>query len=56
MPYGAGSGYIIDQEGHVVTNSHVVEGGTEFSVQLYRRHDRSTRRWSAPIPTRTSRC
>jgi S1-C subfamily serine protease len=35
VPYGVGSGYIIDEEGHVVTNNHVVEGGTAFEVQLY---------------------
>jgi serine protease Do len=34
VPYGVGSGYIIDEEGHVVTNNHVVEGGTAFEVQF----------------------
>lgn len=34
VPYGKGSGYIIDTEGHVVTNSHVVEGGTAFTVEF----------------------
>lgn len=33
IPYGKGSGYIIDAQGHVVTNSHVVEGGTAFEVE-----------------------
>ncbi len=32
---GAGSGFIIDDEGHVVTNSHVVANGDEFLVELY---------------------
>lgn len=32
---GAGSGYIIDEAGYVVTNAHVVAGGTAFEVQLY---------------------
>jgi serine protease Do len=35
VPYGVGSGYIIDAEGHVVTNNHVVAGGTAFEVRLY---------------------
>jgi S1-C subfamily serine protease len=35
QPVGMGSGYIIDNAGHVVTNNHVVAGGTAFQVQLY---------------------
>jgi serine protease Do len=35
VPYGVGSGYIIDEAGHVVTNNHVVAGGTAFEVRLY---------------------
>lgn len=31
---GAGTGFIIDEEGHIVTNWHVVTGGTSFSVIL----------------------
>lgn len=31
---GAGTGFIIDEEGHVVTNWHVVTGGTSFVVIL----------------------
>jgi 2-alkenal reductase len=34
VPTGSGSGFILDQEGHVVTNQHVVEGGVEFLVVL----------------------
>lgn len=34
QPVGIGSGYIIDAQGHVVTNNHVVEGGASFSVEL----------------------
>lgn len=33
-PVGSGSGYIIDEAGHVVTNNHVVEGGVAFQVLL----------------------
>jgi len=34
IPQGAGSGFIWDKQGHVVTNFHVVEGGDRFSVTL----------------------
>lgn len=30
-----GSGFIIDAEGHVVTNSHVVTGGEEYVVEFF---------------------
>jgi 2-alkenal reductase len=32
---GAGTGFIIDEEGHIVTNWHVVTGGEQYAVQLY---------------------
>lgn len=35
VPQGTGTGFIIDQEGHVVTNWHVVTGGEQYAVQLY---------------------
>ncbi|MBN1136132.1 MAG: trypsin-like peptidase domain-containing protein [Anaerolineae bacterium] len=31
---GAGSGFVYDQEGHIVTNYHVVEGAEELSVTM----------------------
>jgi 2-alkenal reductase len=31
---GAGSGFFIDQQGHIVTNNHVVAGGDQFEVVL----------------------
>ena len=34
VPQGAGSGFLWDDHGHVVTNYHVVEGGQTFSVTL----------------------
>jgi 2-alkenal reductase len=32
---GAGTGFIIDEEGHIVTNWHVVTGGEQYAVELY---------------------
>lgn len=32
VPVGSGSGYIVDEAGHVVTNDHVVQGGQQFQV------------------------
>jgi S1-C subfamily serine protease len=32
QPAGSGTGFIIDDQGHVVTNWHVVEGGEQFQV------------------------
>ena len=34
IPAGSGSGFFLDENGHVVTNQHVVEGGVEFVVVL----------------------
>ena len=34
VPVGSGSGYIIDESGHVVTNNHVIEGGAAYQVKL----------------------
>jgi S1-C subfamily serine protease len=31
---GSGSGFIYDDEGHIVTNDHVVEGGSSFLVRI----------------------
>ena len=33
-PAGSGTGFIIDDEGHIVTNNHVVAGGDAFEVIL----------------------
>jgi 2-alkenal reductase len=32
LPLGSGSGFIYDDEGHIVTNNHVVEDGVVFEV------------------------
>ncbi|MGD9710941.1 MAG: S1C family serine protease [Thermomicrobiales bacterium] len=34
QPIGAGTGFVIDEEGHIVTNWHVVTGGSSYSVIL----------------------
>jgi S1-C subfamily serine protease len=33
-PAGTGSGFVWDREGHIVTNYHVIEDGSKFSVTL----------------------
>jgi S1-C subfamily serine protease len=40
---GSGSGYIWDDQGHIVTNFHVIEDGTEFSVTLPNQEQRPAR-------------
>lgn len=34
QPVGSGTGFIIDSDGHIVTNYHVIEGGQDFLVIL----------------------
>jgi len=33
-PRGTGSGFVWDKDGHIVTNFHVIEDGTKFSITL----------------------
>jgi S1-C subfamily serine protease len=33
--YGSGSGFVIDQNGHIVTNNHVVDGADEIDVTFW---------------------
>lgn len=35
VPQGAGSGFVWDEEGHIITNYHVVQGGNSFVVTFY---------------------
>jgi S1-C subfamily serine protease len=44
VPQGAGSGFLWDAEGHVVTNFHVIQGATSARVTL---HDHS--QWPATL-------
>ena len=34
IPLGQGSGFVIDTDGHIVTNQHVVEGAEEIEVDF----------------------
>lgn len=36
-PVGLGSGFVIHDEGYVVTNDHVIEGSNELTVVVYRK-------------------
>ncbi|HSD83799.1 MAG TPA: trypsin-like peptidase domain-containing protein [Anaerolineae bacterium] len=33
--YGTGSGFVIDQDGHIVTNNHVIDGADEIDVTFW---------------------
>jgi S1-C subfamily serine protease len=35
IPAGTGSGFIWDDQGHIVTNYHVIEGGSDFQVSFH---------------------
>lgn len=35
MPAGAGSGFVWDDNGHIVTNYHVVQGGDKFNITFH---------------------
>jgi S1-C subfamily serine protease len=35
VPQGAGSGFVYDESGHIITNYHVVQGGSSFVVTFH---------------------
>lgn len=43
VPRGAGSGFVWDRQGHIVTNFHVIEDGSEFQVTLPNQEQRAAR-------------
>jgi len=38
-PGGLGSGFILDEDGFLITNFHVIEGETQISVEVYQQKD-----------------
>ncbi len=39
VPQGTGTGFVWDDEGHIVTNYHVVEGGNNFVITFHNDHN-----------------
>jgi hypothetical protein len=52
---GSGSGFIVSQDGYILTNNHVVADADKVTVTLFDKPVSSRPRPSAPIQTRTSR-
>jgi len=44
-PAGMGSGFLISEEGHLITNFHVIENETQISVEVYHQRGGQLERW-----------
>jgi serine protease Do len=50
-----GSGFVISEDGYIVTNNHVIEGADEILIEFFDGFELK-RPWWAPTPTPISRC
>ena len=53
---GSGSGFIYDDEGHIVTNDHVVENSSSLQVRIGADTKPIPAQLMGKDPSRTSRC
>jgi len=52
---GTGTAWLFDNDGHLVTNEHVISGGTDIAVRVGRTNS-SRSSWSARTSRPISRC
>ncbi len=51
-----GTGFIISDDGYIVTNNHVIDGADKIEVRINDKETATRRRSSGGTPRRTSRC